>query len=97
MAKNMQDRVKLSKALSWLLRHGAEKEGFTFIDGGYLWIEDILKHKKFSHYKADDIQRVVKECEKQRFAFKMDSKGKMLVRANQVILWLMLTLKWMKY
>lgn len=83
MAKNMQDRVKLSKALSWLLRHGVEKEGFTFIDGGYLWIEDILKHKKFSHYKADDIQRVVKECEKQRFALKMDSEGKMLVRANQ--------------
>lgn len=36
MAKNVGDRVKLSKALSWLLRHGAEKEGFTFIDGGYL-------------------------------------------------------------
>ena len=83
MAKNMQDRVKLSKALSWLLRHGAEKEGFTFIDGGYLWVEDILMHKKFSQYKADDIQRVVEECEKQRFALKTDSEGKMLVRANQ--------------
>ena len=81
--QNMQDIGKLSKALSWLLRHGVEKEGFTFIDGGYLWIEDILKHKKVSHYKADDIQRVVKECEKQRFALKMDSEGKMLVRANQ--------------
>ena len=83
MAKSVGDRVKPSKALSWLLRHGAEKEGFTFIDGGYLWLEDILKHKKFSQYKADDIQRVVKECEKQRFTLKTDSKGKMLVRANQ--------------
>ena len=53
----------------------------------YRWwlfrVEDILKHKKFSQYKADDIQRVVKECEKQRFTLKTDSKGKMLVRANQ--------------
>jgi RNA:NAD 2'-phosphotransferase (TPT1/KptA family) len=39
-------QIKLSKALSWLLRHNAEKEGFTLLEGGFLPVADILKHHR---------------------------------------------------
>ena len=34
--------VKTSKALSWLLRHGATKEGFVMNADGYLKMDDVL-------------------------------------------------------
>lgn len=90
--------VKLSKALSWLLRHNAEKEGFTLLEGGYLPVQDILKHCRFSGWTEDDVRQVVASCDKQRFALKMGDNNKaaaddnsdgtghprlLLIRANQ--------------
>ena len=34
------------QALSWLLRHNAEKEGFVFLEGGFLPVQEVLKHKR---------------------------------------------------
>jgi len=80
-----KDRVRLSKALSWLLRHNAEKEGFTFLDGGFLPVEDVLKHKRFcgGGYTQADVEIVVAECQKQRFTLKNNEQGQLLIRANQ--------------
>ena len=35
------------QALSWLLRHNAEKEGFVFLEGGFLPVQEVLKHKRY--------------------------------------------------
>lgn len=34
--------VLVSKKLSWLLRHGAEKEGLTLGRGGYVSLADVV-------------------------------------------------------
>jgi 2'-phosphotransferase len=34
--------VQISKALSWLLRHGAEKEGLKLGSGGFLNLKDVV-------------------------------------------------------
>ena len=34
--------VQVSKKISWLLRHGAEKEGFTLGPGGYVNVKDVV-------------------------------------------------------
>jgi len=80
-----KDRVRLSKALSWLLRHNAEKEGFVFLEGGFLPVQEVLKHKRFrgGGYKLEDVQAVVAECPKQRFSLKTSQEGVLLIRANQ--------------
>jgi len=80
-----KDKVRLSKALSWLLRHNAEKEGFTFLQGGFLPVDDILRHKRFlgGGYTHTDVETVVAECQKQRFTLNTDPQGRLLIRANQ--------------
>merc|ERR1712107_779369 len=72
-----KDRVRLSQALSWLLRHNAEKEGFVFLEGGFLPVQEVLKHKRFrgGGYTLEDVQAVVAECPKQRFSLKTSQEG----------------------
>lgn len=77
--------VSLSKALSWILRHGAINEGLNMSVTGYVNIEDILNHKNFKKYTLSDIKRVVSENNKQRFSLREDveSGGTLQIRANQ--------------
>ena len=75
--------VKLSKSLSWLLRHNAVNEGFTLLEGGYLPVPDILRHKRFTGWTEADVRRVVETCEKQRFGLAESDAGQLLIRANQ--------------
>jgi len=39
---NPPREVQVSKKLSWLLRHGAEKEGLTLGPGGYINVNDVV-------------------------------------------------------
>lgn len=80
---NSED-AKLSKSLSWLLRHGAHKEGLSLDEGGYVDVEKILKLKQFGTYNQSDILRIVAENDKKRFSIRYRNSGKCLqVRANQ--------------
>lgn len=38
----MSREVQVSKKLSWLLRHGAEKEGLQLGEGGYVSMTDVV-------------------------------------------------------
>ncbi|XP_013406375.1 tRNA 2'-phosphotransferase 1 isoform X2 [Lingula anatina] len=76
--------VRLSKTLSYLLRHGAEKEGFTFTEGGFLYVDDVLKWSSLKTYTQEDILRVVENNDKKRFAVEQDEDtGRVKIRANQ--------------
>ncbi|KXJ29944.1 tRNA 2'-phosphotransferase 1 [Exaiptasia diaphana] len=76
--------VKLSKALSYILRHGAEKEGLVLHEGGFVFVDEILQKKQFSKYTEENIRNIVDTNDKKRFALKTDdATGKLMVRANQ--------------
>ena len=76
-------KVRLSKSLAWLLRHNAESEGFTFLEGGYLPVEEVLKHRRFAGFTLADVEEVVRDNDKQRFAVTVGEDGRLLIRANQ--------------
>ncbi|KAG7167212.1 tRNA 2'-phosphotransferase 1-like [Homarus americanus] len=74
--------VKVSKTLSWLLRHGAEKEGLTLGPGGWAKVDEVLKTSSFKKIDLEKIKEVVANCPKKRFALK-DDDGTLYIRANQ--------------
>lgn len=72
--------------LSWLLRHGAIKEGLVFDNGGFIDVNNILKLKQFKNYTLEDILRVVETNDKKRFTLrykKCDDHNALQIRANQ--------------
>ncbi|CAH2041218.1 unnamed protein product, partial [Iphiclides podalirius] len=81
---NKED-VHLSKSLSWLLRHGAIKEGLALSHEGYLPVEELLQHKIFKgKYVIADIERVVANNDKQRFKLRWNTDKNILeIKANQ--------------
>ena len=83
--------VKLSKALSWVLRHSASSLGLHLASDGYVALNDVLSldhprficvHNNTPKYTVEDVERVVRENDKQRF--KLEYKDNVLcIRANQ--------------
>lgn len=79
-----KDLIKLSKSLSWLLRHGASQEGLQFDEGGYIDVNKILALKQFRRYEESDIVKVVETNDKKRFDLRRKSEpGTLQIRANQ--------------
>ncbi|OOQ86739.1 tRNA splicing 2' phosphotransferase 1 [Penicillium brasilianum] len=62
--------VQVSKALSLLLRHAAEKEGVKMNAQGYANVADVLAWRKLKSIKAtfDEIKHAVESSDKKRFA-----------------------------
>jgi putative RNA 2'-phosphotransferase len=75
------DRItKLSKYLSYHLRHAPQELGLTLQPGGWVNVADLLRAKgKYTLTRAE-LDHVVATSEKQRFAF--DATGDR-IRANQ--------------
>ncbi|OLL25046.1 tRNA 2'-phosphotransferase 1 [Neolecta irregularis DAH-3] len=74
--------IKLSKSLSYILRHGALKENLPVRSDGYISLPSILSRPKFKGVQMSDIQRVVEKCEKQRFNLQRENDA-WFIRANQ--------------
>ncbi|KAK0163082.1 hypothetical protein PV327_006793 [Microctonus hyperodae] len=72
--------VKHGKKLSYLLRHGAEKEGLHIKASGFVPIVQILS--KFKNCTINDIKRIVENDKKQRFTLQMND-GSLEIKANQ--------------
>lgn len=51
----MPREVQVSKKLSWLLRHGAEKEGLQLGEGGYIGLQDVVSFIHFSSYELSSV------------------------------------------
>lgn len=81
--KELEFYIKLSKSLSWVLRHKATKLGLEIDSAGYILVEDILKLKQFSGYVIEDVEYVVITNDKQRFSMYEDEYGDYYIRANQ--------------
>ncbi|XP_054261886.1 uncharacterized protein LOC128985921 [Macrosteles quadrilineatus] len=83
-AENLTPKdASLSKALSWLLRHGAIDEGLTVSEDGYIKLEEVLQHRLFARrYTPTDIRLVVNLC-KNRFTLRTNPvTGIYEIRAN---------------
>ena len=71
------DVVRLSKRLSYVLRHHPDSVGFTLDDAGWVHVDDLLAALRVTRAQLDD---VVARNDKQRFAF--DDTGTR-IRASQ--------------
>lgn len=79
-AKNKGDTI-LSKRLSYLLRHGAVKEGLTIKSDGFVAVNEILL-VSLKGYTFKDIERVVENNNKQRFILQLND-GIWEIKATQ--------------
>lgn len=91
-AKRTWEDVKLSKALSWVLRHAASSLGLHLASDGYVALDDVLSldhcrfkcvHNNTPKYTVEDVERVVHENDKQRFRLEYKDNDVLCIRANQ--------------
>ncbi|KAJ2359242.1 hypothetical protein IWW50_006228 [Coemansia erecta] len=74
--------VKLSKLLSYLLRHGAAKEGMHMRDDGSIALSELKKHKQLHTVPFDRIKHIVDTNDKKRYMlFQEDATW--FIRASQ--------------
>ena len=61
--------VQISKKISWLLRHGAQKEGLHLDKAGFVNVAELLNHHTFRSMKVtfSEVRDVVETNDKQRF------------------------------
>ena len=87
--KNNKYYEKLSRSLSWLLRHHVVDKGLMITTDGYVLLDDIFKMNEFKNYTFDDINHVVENNDKKRFDLKSiecpNNKNNKIwyIRANQ--------------
>ena len=66
--------VRLSKALSWLLRHNlhlvSEVTKKPIDQSGYVDVDAVLKLPRFAGYSVTQVEQVVAINDKQRFAIR---------------------------
>ena len=75
--------VRLSRAMSQLLRHSAASAGVSMDSEGYVSWEEMLHLKKFRGFTEEDVRHVVQNSDKKRFEIKDASGQGLLVRASQ--------------
>lgn len=61
--------VQISKAMSYLLRHGAVKEGLPIDSNGFIPVAVLLRHNRLKSHRCtlEDIHRIVANNDKKRF------------------------------
>jgi putative RNA 2'-phosphotransferase len=79
---NPNRQTKLSKYLSYHLRHAPQELGLTLEPGGWVKINDLLTAASKDKYTIarSDLESIVANCDKQRFS--IDPTGDR-IRANQ--------------
>lgn len=82
---SLVDTTQLSKALTQLLRHGALQQGIQLTTDGFAdWDQMRATLPQFAYVEFSTVERIVKQCSKQRFMLKTDpTSGKRLIRCNQ--------------
>ncbi|QRG40907.1 hypothetical protein FDK38_005401 [Candidozyma auris] len=77
--------VQISKALSYLLRHGAVKEKLPIDSRGFVELSAILNHPRIKTHRAsvEEIETIVAENDKKRFTLETREDGKTYICANQ--------------
>lgn len=66
--------VKQSKALSWILRHGAVKEGIPITSDGWVLLSDLFGMRKFQNLTMETLRFIVDGNDKKRFELQEDGE-----------------------
>ncbi|CBQ69672.1 related to TPT1-tRNA 2`-phosphotransferase [Sporisorium reilianum SRZ2] len=86
---------QLSRALAYILRHGAEKEGLAIRSDGYIQLDDVLGRPRVKSVNMaeaeggkrrpglDDVKSIVESNDKKRFELMEEQQGQWWVRAVQ--------------
>ncbi|XP_053487031.1 tRNA 2'-phosphotransferase 1 [Ictalurus furcatus] len=76
--------MRLSRSLTYALRHGAAKLGLNMGSDGFIFVDELLSHGQFSSFSPEDVERVVAMDDKQRFKLQVHPEnGRLQIRANQ--------------
>ncbi|KAJ6585013.1 KptA family-domain-containing protein [Mycena capillaripes] len=59
--------VRISKTLSWILRHGAKSEGLAMRPDGYVKVTDLIANPKLKTLDLEALQAILKADVKQRY------------------------------
>ncbi|KAF8074531.1 KptA family-domain-containing protein [Lyophyllum atratum] len=59
--------LTVSKSISWLLRHGAAREGLPMRSDGYVPVEDFLRHPTLRGVDMSMMEKIVANDSKNRF------------------------------
>ncbi|KAI8073903.1 phosphotransferase KptA/Tpt1 [Gongronella butleri] len=79
-----KEEIRISKLLSYILRHGAVKEKLELRPDGFLRLDDLLARPKLKGVTLETVQYIVKNNDKQRFTLVQDDDTQeWLIRANQ--------------
>ncbi|MBO5019294.1 MAG: RNA 2'-phosphotransferase [Clostridia bacterium] len=76
------NKIKLSRYLSYILRHKPEAAGITLTKDGYARVSDLIKgiNNTGRYIDMDLLEEIVRTDEKGRYSFNID---KTMIRANQ--------------
>ncbi|KAG8923431.1 hypothetical protein FRC01_012767 [Tulasnella sp. 417] len=74
---NESREVTISKACSYILRHGAEKEGLSMRADGFIKVTDLLARPKIAKLECDSdtLRAIVASNDKQRFTLLFEPEG----------------------
>ncbi|KAH8319477.1 hypothetical protein KR067_010822 [Drosophila pandora] len=76
--------IRLSKKLTWLLRHGAKSEGIPIQADGFVNVSDLANHPQFKCFTLEKLQEMTSADAKQRFTLRWNEKKSIHeIRANQ--------------
>lgn len=76
-----EKQTKLSKFLSYILRHHPDEIGLKLDKNGWANINELIeKSKQRIEFNHEDLSEVVKNCDKQRFKISDDG---LMIRSNQ--------------
>lgn len=77
--------IKVSKYLSYLLRHGAEKSNLDISTNGFVSVNQIISLPQSKNYKLDEetIRRIFETNDKKRFEISTSKNEELLIRACQ--------------
>ncbi len=79
---NTIDQVKLSKFMSFVLRHGAVKLGIPMDSGAWILVSDLLKQREMTGITQQTIEEIVKNNDKKRYELQTID-GNLMIRATQ--------------
>ncbi|KAJ8503063.1 hypothetical protein ONZ45_g11184 [Pleurotus djamor] len=80
-----QPKFRVSKTVTWLLRHGGKNEGIDMRTDGFVRVQDLLRHPALRGLDFMQLEDLVQTDKKGRFSMSLGdgSESNWLIRANQ--------------
>lgn len=80
--ENRNEKNWISKFMSYVLRHGANKLNIKMDDSAYVKLDELLKLDELHNMSIENIKEIVNTNEKKRFEL-MEKNGILMIRASQ--------------